>query len=103
MITHRDAAPSLLPLGGLEFVRNASASEKGSSPREPAPSLAMPHKDGADEHGMKGARRKKSDKSRRTFELHGDHSQRHVRLREEQLARSSDARKVERTARGKAR
>ena len=37
-----------------------------------------------DEHGMKATRSKKSDKAKRSFELHGTYSSKHLRLREAQ-------------------
>ena len=41
----------------------------------------MPHKD-MGEAGMKSKRSKKSDKAKRTFELNGAYSAKHLRLRE---------------------
>ena len=49
---------------------------------------AMP-KQRADENGMKGGRSKKSDKARRTHELNGSYSQKHLRLREEQALKQA--------------
>ena len=53
----------------------------------------------ADEHGMKGTRAKKDAKAKRTFELHGAYTQKHLRLREEQaVARLSTRARVDDTS-----
>ena len=46
-------------------------------------SPTMPNKSRADENGIKSARAKKSDKAKRSFELNGTYSSKHLRLREE--------------------
>lgn len=47
----------------------------------------MPQKTGRDDQGVKTKGRSKKDKGRRNFELHGTYSQKHLRLREEELER----------------
>jgi len=48
----------------------------------------------ADEHGLK-KRAKGSDKARRSFELNGQYSQKHLHLREEELVKRWSGQKAE--------
>ena len=48
----------------------------------------------SDEHGVKSQRRKKSDKAKRNFELHGAYTQKHIRQQQalsEKSTRQRDA------------
>jgi hypothetical protein len=47
-------------------------------------------KNRADDDGVKGGRAKKSDKARRTFELHGQYSQKHLRARAEAACNAAE-------------
>jgi len=51
----------------------------------------MPRKTG-DEHGVKQKGRSKSDKAKRSFELNGTYSAKHLRLREQQQEQARQSR-----------
>ena len=48
----------------------------------------MPHKQNKDTEGVKNKGRSKKDKAKRSFELNGSYSSKHLRLREMQAAAS---------------
>jgi len=53
--------------------------------------ITMPHKERSAE-GVRTKTRKGSDKARRTFELHGSNSAKHVRVREAAAQKSREGR-----------
>lgn len=52
----------------------------------------MPSKGSKDEYGVKDKGRKKADKAKRTFELNGTYTAKHMRLKEERDEKAKAAR-----------
>ena len=55
-------------------------------------SPSMPSKGSKDEYGVKDKGRKKADKAKRTFELNGTYTAKHMRLKEERDEKAKAAR-----------